>query len=73
MTALGAVQEVQGNLLFFVRGLGDLLGSRVDVGVTDAGLSAEARNTKGVPQREEEGSSCGEEDVALVLVRVRFC
>ncbi len=67
MSALGAVQEVEGKLLFFGRGLGDLLGSRVDVGVTDAGFFAEAGDTKGVPEREEEGSRCGEEDVAWFL------
>jgi hypothetical protein len=62
--ALGAVQEVHGKLLVLGRGLGDLLRCRVDVGVADASFSAEGWDTKGMPQREEESSRCGEEDVA---------
>ena len=67
VTALGAVQEVQRELLVFGRGLGDLLGCRVHVGVADASFFAEVGDAKAEKRCEEEGSRCGEEDIALVF------
>lgn len=64
VSTLSAVQEVHGKLLVLGRGLGDLFGSCVDIWVADAGFFAEAGDAKRMPHREEEGSRCGEEDVA---------
>lgn len=69
MSALGTVEEVHGKLLVLGRGLGDLLGGSVGIGVADAGIFAEAGHAQAVPEGKEEGPRCGEDDVAWLLIR----